>query len=211
MANLLSSTNSNLSKKDTNFQPVTPGEAASLRKNSKEMTETHYNFLFRYLYEHTGLPWRRAEDTPHPPGALVFQMGTPTLTHFQHRDRKYSVATAHDANSAIQFYDFAPAGNTVQTGTIEQIWQIPLQDQLRIFILAALDQSLSKEEEESLPFHQYPRFNTRVVDAEPSRRFVILEPAHIISHTVVYNRPAGTYGIDRATKVVCLSLNRGRY
>ncbi|THV00962.1 hypothetical protein K435DRAFT_656238, partial [Dendrothele bispora CBS 962.96] len=211
----LLSPNKSKSSMDTNFQSVTAEEIAKLRRKSRTISETDYNLLFKYLYEHTGLPWRHVNRIPHPPNALVLPSTIPTLTHFQHRGHKYSTKTAHDGNSAIQFYDYDPHRRTVYTGSITCIWQIALEyqgrKQLCIFILVAMDISLSSEEEENLPFHQYPRFNTRVVDGAPSEQFVVLEPSHIISHTVVYPRPTGTYGINRETKTVCLSLNRGRY
>jgi hypothetical protein len=196
---------------NTNFQPITAVEGALMRMKTKELTQAHYILLFQYLYRHTGLPWRAVHMVPHPPDALVLPITISTLTHFKHRGHTYSTAKAHDGNSAIQFYGYDPHHCNVYTGTISQIWQIPIQNRVRVFILAALDKSLSPQEEASLPFHQYPRFNTRVVDGAPSEQLVVLEPAHIISHTVVYRRPAGTFRINRETKVICLSLNRGRY
>ncbi|THV04659.1 hypothetical protein K435DRAFT_648931 [Dendrothele bispora CBS 962.96] len=210
LSHLLSPTQSK-SLKDTNFQPITPAEMAELRKKSEIVSDTDYNLLFQYLYKHTGLAWRHVNRAPHPLHSIVLPIAIPTLEYFKHRGITYSTATAHDGNSAIQFYDYDPDCRTIYTGTIVRVWQIAIQDRLRVFVLVALDKALSREEEESLPFHQYPRFNTRVVDAAPSEHFVIIEPPHIISHTVVYPRPAGSYGIPRATNAVCLSLNRGRY
>jgi hypothetical protein len=103
LTNLLSPTSMPLM--DTNFQTVTTQEIAELRKKSQEVSDTDYNILFQYLYQHTGLPWRHFSDTPHPPKSLVLPMTLTTLTHFQHQGHKYSTLLAHSGNSAIQFYD----------------------------------------------------------------------------------------------------------
>jgi hypothetical protein len=207
MANLLS----NPKSPNTNYTPLTTEDIVRLRLKTKPISSANYELLFQYLYRHTGPDWRRYDNIPHPPNAAVLPGMIATLSHFKHRDNTYSTAKAHVGNSAIQFYDYDPMQKTVYTGVIEEIWQIPLGNKLRIFILVTVDQPLPATELERLPFHQYPRFYVRVVESSPSQNYVILEPPHIISHTVVYCRPSGTFGINRPTKTVCLSLNRGRY
>ncbi|THV01355.1 hypothetical protein K435DRAFT_818072 [Dendrothele bispora CBS 962.96] len=142
----LLSTNKLKSLMDTNFQSVTAEEIAKLRRKSQTISETDYDLLFQYLYQHTGLPWRHIHRLPHPPKALVLPITVPTLTHFQHRGHKYSTEQAHDGNSAIQFYDYDPHHRTIYTGSVVRIWQIALEHQgrkqLRIFILVAVDNCL---------------------------------------------------------------------
>jgi hypothetical protein len=87
-----------------------------------------------------------------------------------------------------------------------------LEATLKTFIIIRPHRVLPVQEEERAPFINYPGFKARIFDSQPSddSELVIIEPHHILTHLTTFQRPAGTYGIDRETLVVCLALDRGR-
>ncbi|KAF8219816.1 hypothetical protein L208DRAFT_1337527, partial [Tricholoma matsutake] len=120
----------------------------------------------------------------------------------------FSCERSHKGNSAIQFYN--PLTQVHDTGFIQQIWRLPLEGTMHTFINVCPHQPLSEQQEGQAPYKYYPGFMTCIVDAIPSNTNIIIEPAHIITHVVTFQRPVGTYNIGREVLVVCWAPNRGR-
>ena len=108
---------------------------------------------------------------------------------------------------AISFYN--PSTETHVTGFIEKNWQIPLQGSMQPFVVVQPHTHLSAIKEGKAPFKNYQGFMSRIVDAQSTENPVIIEPNHIITHVTTFQRPEGTYGIQRETLIVCWALNRG--
>ncbi len=127
-----------------------------------------------------------------------------------HRDdHTFSCQKSHKGNSAIQFY--SPSTQTEDTGFIETIWTLPLEGTLRVFFVVRPHLPLSIDDEKKAPFiHLNSKYSTRIVDNKPSDQLLIIEMHHIITHLTTFQRPLGTYGIDKETLVICWALNRGR-
>lgn len=123
--------------------------------------------------------------------------------------RVFSTRLSHGGNSAVQFIH--PENQGLQTGNIEQIWQLPIYDRLHTFFIIRLHRLLPLSEERKAPFCRFQSlYSTRIVDLEDSDQFLCVEPQHIRTHLSTFRRPPGTYGIPKATLVICWALNRGR-
>lgn len=124
------------------------------------------------------------------------------------QDKTYSCELSHLGNSAIQFDMYQNNHMVRRTGFIQFIWCMPLQEQLRTFLLVALHKKLSATEAEKSPFHEFPQMDTFLADATPSDEFCIIEPDQIVSHVIAYKHPHGTFMIQHEILVVCTALAR---
>ena len=177
-------------------------------KNAISLTNDEYFALLHYL-QTLGQPYQPAHQFPHSENALILpaSVNKPLQVHEGHHT--FSCKKSHKGNSAIQFYD--PISNNYDTGYIESIWTTKLQGVLRRFFVVRPHLPLPITEENKAPFiHLDSRYSTKIVDAGPLERLVIIEQRHIITHLTVLPRPIGTYGIERKTLVICWALNRGR-
>ncbi len=96
------------------------------------------------------------------------------------------------------------------TGFIEEILTLELQGISRNFFIMRPHVTLSAVEENQAPFiHLDPRYSTKIVDCALAEKVVIIELHHIITHLTAFQRPTGTYGIQKKTLVICWALNRG--
>ncbi|KAJ7099096.1 hypothetical protein C8R44DRAFT_642361 [Mycena epipterygia] len=121
--------------------------------------------------------------------------------------RTYSCACSHAASSLIQFYKPGtdPTQNQTSTGVITVIYQIPLDNILRTFIVVRKHQPLP------IQFYaDHPELMTTVVHWDPEANGMVIEPHHVITHLTVWKRPADLYNTDKPVVKVCWALNRGR-
>lgn len=188
------------------FKELSSLQTAIILTEAKELLPTEYNMILQYL--RSGQPWHSYTDVPHPPGSLVLPPCALQPPNFKLQGRVFSHKTSHVGNSGILFK--SPVDSTRLTGSIEKIWQIPLQNYMQTFILVQVHKPLSPEMLSNTPFVSMPLFATTVVDAAPSERLYLIEPRHIITHLTVYKRPPGTYKINCEILVISWSLNRGR-
>jgi hypothetical protein len=187
---------------------VDSATAAEIIAKGKKLSEGHYNMLWAYLTIAGGQLWY-AHNLTHPDGALVLPPTAKHPSEFHLNGDTFSCRRSHQANSSIQFYT---ATGTTNMGFIEVIWQLPLEGHMRTFLLVRPHKPLPLEQEQKAPFHNRPRFYTKIMDAgeSPDSALTIIEPRHIITHTVVYKRPAASYHTQMDILVVCWALNRGR-
>lgn len=166
-----------------------------------------YNLLLNYLHR-SGRPYRAYTQIPHPLDSVVLQPLAHCPLYFKRGDHTFSCQSSHKGNSAIQFYN--PTTRSKETGFIHAIWQVPLESKIQTFIAVLPHVTLLAFEEQKGPFIDRPELQTRILSNGQADDVVVIEPLHIITHLTTYIRPAGTYGIERETLVVCWGLNRGR-
>ncbi|KAK6992495.1 hypothetical protein R3P38DRAFT_2569594, partial [Favolaschia claudopus] len=109
-------------------------------------------------------------------------------------EQVFSRRNSIGGNSHIQFQD--PETNTIQTGFIDEIWQIPIEGHLRTFILVQKHKVLPAVLLAKTPYPSFPLFQSTGVDAAKSDRFCIIEPWHILTHLTTYRCCKRTYGIN---------------
>ncbi|KAF9043561.1 hypothetical protein BDZ89DRAFT_943643 [Hymenopellis radicata] len=182
-------------------------DVANILGEAPRLAPTEYDMILQYL-RLTGRAYRGYLQLPHPSAALILPPSARRPPQFILDKRTYSCQISHIGNSAIQFY--SPQTQSTYTGFIHTIWQIPLEDVMRTFILVNCHRLLSSAEAERAPYIHNPRLMSSLVDSTPSNQSFVIEPKHIITHLTTFKRPAGTYGINRETMVVCWALNRGR-
>lgn len=152
--------------------------------------------------------WKAEDEYPHTVHDLVLSRYMKKLLQFEHSKHVYSCLESHKANSAIQFWN--ESRDTKLTGNITLIYRALIQNQYRLFLFVNLHQASAGTEENLTPFKTRSRFQTKVVAAAQSDELRVVSVEQIITHIVVYPWPPGTYGIPRATKVICWSIDRGR-
>jgi hypothetical protein len=119
--------------------------------------------------------------------------------------RTYSCFSSHAAGSLIQFYEPGTEPKQTATGVITVILQIPLDDILRTFVVVRKHRPLP------IQFYtDHPELMTAVVDLEPERDAMVIEPRHVITHLTTWERPADIYNTKKPVLKVCWALNRGR-
>jgi hypothetical protein len=121
--------------------------------------------------------------------------------------RTYRCTSSHTPNSLIQFYEPGPDPNQkhTSTGVITAIFQIPLDNILRTFIVVHRHQPLF------IQFYEdHPELMTQVVDSDPEPNGIVIEPHHIITHFSAWKRPTDIYHTKKPVLKVCWALNRGR-
>jgi hypothetical protein len=189
--------------------PVSPAEVAAILKNALILPLEQYTALLQYL-QFTGRQYRNYRQLPHPPNSLILPPRAELPLQMHRGDRTFSCQKSHEGNSAIQFYN--PYSREYDTGFIEIIWRIPLEDALETFLVVRPHRRLPFLSEAEAPFQQYPGFLTKIVDAAPlgDDALQIIEPTHIITHLTTFRRPERTYSIPQKTLVICWALNRGR-
>lgn len=185
-----------------------PLQIADILAKSPKLEGLEYDSLLHYLQD-TGRPYRAFDNFPHPHNALILPPQAQRPLQIHRGECTFSCMSSHRGNSAIQFYN--PSVQAHNTGFIETIWRLPLQGGMHTFIVVRPHQPLSAQEEQRAPFCHYPGLMTRIVDANPSKDLVIIEPTHIVTHLTTFRRNIGAYGINRETLVVCWALNRGRH
>jgi len=204
LAVILDEPNNSMDNTDKLLQPM---EVAEFLAKASPLTMDEYTALLNYLRQ-AGHPYRAVHEIPYPQNAVILPPNAERVQQMHHGGRTFSSRRSHKGNSAIQFYN--PFTQIKATGFIEMIWRIPLEASIQTFIVVRPHQLLPIVEEEQAPFIQRPGFLTRIVDAVPSDSLCIIEPRHIITHLVTFERPLGTYNINRRTLLICWALNRGR-
>ncbi|KAJ6524069.1 hypothetical protein DFH09DRAFT_937439 [Mycena vulgaris] len=189
------------------IQPLTELEVVKIMAKAESLSEDDYEMLLQYKVS-KGQLWRSCYQLPHPPGSLILPPCAMKPLQFKLEKQGFSCYKSDRGNRGIQFHD--PSDNSVQTGFINEIWEIPLEGHMQTFVLVQKHKNLPLPLLRKTPFPSFPLFQATVVDAAESNRFCIIEPRHILMHLTVFTRPKGTYGINRKILVICWALNRGR-
>ncbi|KAJ7240964.1 hypothetical protein C8J57DRAFT_1478017 [Mycena rebaudengoi] len=105
--------------------------------------------------------------------------------HKFHVDKRtYSVHTSHAATSLIQFYEPGINPKQTSTGVITAIYQIPLDNILRTFVVVRRHQPLAD------PFYAgHPGLQTEVVDPELEAVGIVIEARQVTVHLSAWERP----------------------
>lgn len=194
-----------------NVSPLLSGAevAQFIGRGSIALTRDEYDSLLQYLHA-TGRPYHSVYKIIAHPEGVIFLPPTarkPNQVHIS--GRTFSCETSHKGNSLIRFSN--PATGRLDTGTIEKIWTIPLQNSVHTFFAVRPHSPLNLNEEPQAPFHAFePEYAVRIVAAVSKEKLVIIEKGHIVSHLATLWRKEGTYSIPRATLVVSWSLGRDR-
>ncbi|KAJ3912821.1 hypothetical protein F5877DRAFT_93433 [Lentinula edodes] len=182
-------------------------ECANFLFEAPDLGPQEYVILQQYLHQ-IGRPFRTYTDIPHPEYSLVLPPAAKRVLNISANKYTYSCFSSHPGNSSIQFYDRFI--QTLHTGFIHTILQLPLEGILQSFLLVQEHFILPLAEEQKAPYIKYPELMTRIVGAAPSNKIFVIEPQHIITHLTTMFQTKGTYGIPFETYVVCWGLNRGR-
>ncbi|KAJ7083285.1 hypothetical protein C8R43DRAFT_909535 [Mycena crocata] len=164
--------------------PLSEFEVAKILAVAPELDFDDYQMLLQYLTSQ-GQLWRDCHQLPHPPGSLVLPPCALRPNQFKLADQGFSRYTSTRGNSGIQFKD--PQDDTLQTGFIDEIWQIPLQSHMQTFILVQKHKLLPSALLEQTPFPTFPLLQATAVDAAQSNRFCIIEPRHILTHLTFFS------------------------
>ncbi|KAJ4479708.1 hypothetical protein C8J55DRAFT_429196 [Lentinula edodes] len=186
---------------------LSEAECAKFLFEAPDLRPQEYVILQQYLHQ-IGRPFRTYTDIPHPEYSLVLPPAAKRALNISANKYTYSCFSSHLGNSSIQFYDRFT--QTLHTGFIHTILQLPLEGILQSFLLVQEHFSLPPAEEQKAPYIKYPELMTRIVGAAPSNKIFVIEPQHIITHLTTLFQTKGTYGIPFETYVVCWGLNRGR-
>ncbi|KAJ7701625.1 hypothetical protein B0H14DRAFT_2416976 [Mycena olivaceomarginata] len=172
-----------------------------------KMTPKEYKSILSYLNSsgETSLSWLSYPDPEYQ--AMVLPPNAKRLKNYHENGKTYSCHSSHHSNSLVQFCkpntDEAP-----MTGVITAILEIPLHGFLRKFIFVAPHRPIDIH---NTPYEHCPQMKATLVEVEPYKTLVVIEPKHIITHLSAWIRPSQTYpGISKRFMVVCWALGRGR-
>jgi hypothetical protein len=119
--------------------------------------------------------------------------------------RTYSCSSSHAAAAFVRFYEPGTEPKQTATGVITVVLQIPLDDTLRTFVVVRKHRPLP------IQFYtDHPELMTAVVDLEPERDGMVIEPRHVITHLTTWERSADIYKTKKPVLKVCWAMNRGR-
>ncbi|KAJ7193643.1 hypothetical protein GGX14DRAFT_378833, partial [Mycena pura] len=170
------------------------------------MTPKEYKSILSYLNSsgETSLSWLSYPDQEYQ--AMVLPPNAKRLKNYSENGKTYSRHSSHHSNSLVQFRkpntDEAP-----MTGVIKAILEIPLHGFLRKFIFVAPHRHIDIH---NTPYENRPRMGTALVEVEPYKTLVVVEPKHIITHLSAMIKPSGTYpGINKRSMAVCWAFSRG--
>ncbi|KZV59304.1 hypothetical protein PENSPDRAFT_543852, partial [Peniophora sp. CONT] len=152
----------------------------------------YYSLILQYVQMHIRL-FQSFETLPAHPNIPILPPNAKQLRTFSIHDRSYSDRVQHEGNSAIQFRD--PRDSSTKTGFIHFVCTLPLERQLRTFVLVNPHNPLPEQEFLLTPYSHYTLLKTQIFDATPSLDLIVLEPTDILSHVTTLRRPVGTYGI----------------
>lgn len=196
---------------DTQPPPMTDKEQGQFFKsNTVRLERDEYDGLLRYLHvtNRPHLSVYADNDEVGPWDCLspvVHKLPTTKFTG----DRVFSCRENHVGNSAIRYRNSVT--NRLDTGFIEEIWELPLDGQLRTFFIVQPNRTLEDEDEKLAPFHEFhDKYAVRIYDATQTDTKIIIESHHIQTHCATLERPPGTYGIACPTLIVSWAPNRGR-
>ncbi|KAJ7750593.1 hypothetical protein B0H16DRAFT_1374080 [Mycena metata] len=121
--------------------------------------------------------------------------------------RTYSCTTSHIPNSLIQFYEPGtdPKENQTSTGVITAVFEVPLDNILRIFVVLHRFRRVHNQF-----YADHPKMMCAIVESEPEPNGMVVEPRQIITHLSAWKRPASVYRTNGPVLKVCWALNRGR-
>lgn len=196
-------------KSGSQLRQLDEQNVADILRTAKKLDHHHYNMLLHYLHS-MGQPWHTYDEIPPPLNhAWILPRRAQQPYQIDIESRTYSCQKSHEGNSSIAFYNPHNMGSQ-STGFIQAIWQIPLNYVMQTFFLVNIHQDLPIWDNDLAPYSSHPRLGVKLIDAQPSGNFYIIEPRHIITHLTMFKRPAGTYGFQKEIISVCWSLNRGR-
>ncbi|KAJ7065097.1 hypothetical protein B0H15DRAFT_794632 [Mycena belliarum] len=191
------------------LKALTRLEVAKILAAGENIPEFIYGLILNYLHSIGQLQWRLSSQMPHLDNELVLPPAGKAPFEVKFGGHTFSCKTSHEGNSGIQFKH--PRTSAILTGYIDQIWQIPLQGRIQTFFVIEEHTRIPQWIAQEAPFLSMPELGATIVDATPSKQFLIIEPEHILTHLTIYKRPKGTYGIlTRELLVISWSLNRGR-
>jgi hypothetical protein len=105
---------------------LSESEVAKILSVAKDLDSNDYQMLLQY-HNSKGELWHDCHNTPHPPGSLIMVI-------------KYSVTEVNQRQQCNPFKD--PETNTLLTGFIDEIWQIPLENHFQTLIIVKKHKTL---------------------------------------------------------------------
>ena len=183
-------------------------EIANAHATTTRLDQRHYGSLLEYVNSMRMEYCSAYENIPQVQGGTLI---LPPLAHHLWQvnldSRTYSIKESHVGNSHIQFYI---PGDTIDTGYIKAIWELPLERVCQFSFLVWWHQPLSPAQLQKTPYAYHPCSNlqTKIVKVENSNDIYIIEQWHIICHLAVYKNLPRTFGLTIETMTICCGLNR---
>ena len=189
-------------------QPLSEQQVAKILKEAKDLEEEDYHMLLEYQTS-KGQLWHAYNQVPlHIRNPLVLPPCALKPKEFKLGEQDFGCYKSNRGTCNIQFRD--PASQSILTGIIDEIWQMPLENHMQTFIMVQKHKLLPPELLQKTPFPSFPLFKATAVYARHSNQFCLIEPGHIITHLTVDKPPTGTWGIQQKLMIICWALNRGR-
>ncbi|KAJ7092107.1 hypothetical protein C8R43DRAFT_908207 [Mycena crocata] len=129
--------------------PLSEAEVAKILSVLIDLDEDDYQMLLQYLTSQ-GQLWCDCYQLPHPAGSLVLPPCALKPNQFKFEDYDFSRYRSTRGNSGIQFKD--PVNESLQTGFIDEIWQMPLQGHIQTFLVIQKHKLLSAALLEQTPY-----------------------------------------------------------
>lgn len=194
---------------DSSAKELSGTDEADLLKASSPIAWDDYDALLHYQRKRGNFLYSVYDETARNPDFTFLLPNAQKPTAVYIGDRTFSIRQSHEGNSAIEFKH--PETGCRGTGFIESILSVPLESRVKTFFVVRCHRPLSPLEEQQAPFKSFnEKYCVRIMDELPSNNRLIIQHEHVVAHVSTLRRPAGTYGIQRETLVVCWALNRGR-
>lgn len=194
---------------DAPRKDVSPTEESVFLKACSPFAREDYDAMLHYLRKKGRALHSVYDQTARDPNYTYLLPNVRKHTEVHIADRTYSIRQSHEGNSAIEFVH--PETGSKDTGFIECIYSTLLKSKVHTFFIVRSHRQLPAFEERKAPFGNFnEKYCVRIMDELPSNNRVLIEQHHVVAHVSTLRRPAGTYGIERETLVVCRALNRGR-
>ena len=182
-------------------------EVAAAHASGKPLDQRHYDLL-QYLRV-IGQDYNSVfTGGPYALSALLLPPAVQQPHQVVSEDRTYSCNNSHAGNSHIQFY-IPTHGDTIETGYIEEIWELPFEGLWQTFFFVCQHCPLSPAQQKKTPYTVEPcsRLQSKAISCELSNTVYILELQHIICHLATYTIAVSTYGLREDVMLINWSLN----
>ncbi|KIK53635.1 hypothetical protein GYMLUDRAFT_63615 [Collybiopsis luxurians FD-317 M1] len=169
---------------------MTDSEVAAFLAKASEFEDCrHYSYLLAYLNTHDS-HYCSAYSLYIPMNSLVLPTTVQSHRHYTFDEWTYHCKKSIESSSHI--YHYIPgAGSGTSTGCIIHIWQVPLENTMRMFFFVCKHQPLPVNQQQWNPYSKFPcnLLCTEHVLQALSPSFYIIEPQHIICHLAAHKLP----------------------
>ncbi|KZW01819.1 hypothetical protein EXIGLDRAFT_786697 [Exidia glandulosa HHB12029] len=185
-----------------------PEQEAKTRASGTPLAASHYDLLLAYLNSR-GSSWKHALHGPHSFSDAILPTTAEHKRTCTFNNHGFSIRSVHMGQASVQLQSQDQSGNAYRwPGLISTIFNICLEGAIRTFFVVDLHAPLSAEDNAKNPFAILPGFQIMAVYAH-FMGSVIVEPHEVFARVAFYDRPGGTFDIERPIRLLRV-LDRGR-